>query len=111
MATSLRLPETLKISAAAYAATLGISLNALIAVALNDYLAARPSEPQPDKDGELEPALLYDPATKVIAWGSSISRNQLCPCGSRLKFKRCCGRTAPSAAPPLNPKPNKVPAS
>lgn len=41
MATSLRLPDVLKSEATAYAADLGISVNALVAVALRDYLDRR----------------------------------------------------------------------
>lgn len=41
MATTARLPEALKREAYAYAEGLGVSLNALLAVALRDYLDAR----------------------------------------------------------------------
>ena len=41
MTSTLRLPPALKAQATAYAETLGISLNALCAVALRDYLDAR----------------------------------------------------------------------
>jgi uncharacterized protein YecA (UPF0149 family) len=30
----------------------------------------------------------------VPAGASKIGRNQLCPCGSGKKYKRCCGKTA-----------------
>lgn len=43
--TTLRLPDALKAEADAYAATLGISLNALCAVALRDYLLERAPVP------------------------------------------------------------------
>lgn len=42
MATSVRLPDVLKAEAARYAAELGISINALVAVALREYLDHRP---------------------------------------------------------------------
>ena len=29
------------------------------------------------------------------------SQNDPCPCGSGLKFKKCCGRAAPTDAPPV----------
>lgn len=45
--TTLRLPDELRAEADAYAARLGVSLNALIAVALADYLHARRSVPVP----------------------------------------------------------------
>lgn len=41
MATTVRIPDPLKDEAAGYAARLGISINALIAVALRDYLDGR----------------------------------------------------------------------
>lgn len=51
MATTLRLPIELKARADAYAASLGISINALCAVALRDYLDARAGGRQPEADG------------------------------------------------------------
>ncbi len=41
MAFTTRLPEVLQSEADAYASSLGISLNALVAIALRDYLNAR----------------------------------------------------------------------
>lgn len=43
MVTTVRLPDLLKTRASAYADELGISLNALVAVALKDYLDSRAS--------------------------------------------------------------------
>lgn len=43
MAMTLRLPEELAEQGRQYAATLGISLNALLAIALRDYLDAKRS--------------------------------------------------------------------
>lgn len=43
MATSVRLPDVLKAEASRYAADLGISVNALVAVALREYLDRRPA--------------------------------------------------------------------
>lgn len=97
MATSIRLTETLKAHAAAYAASLGISVNALIAVALKDYLDGRVIEPFFNKEGASD--FPEQSAGKVIAYGASFSRNQVCPCGSGIKFKRCCGRSAQASAP------------
>jgi AcrR family transcriptional regulator len=34
------------------------------------------------------------PPSETPAEADSIARNAPCPCGSRLKFKRCCGRNA-----------------
>lgn len=43
MAMTLRLPEALEAEAAAYAAPLGLSFTDLVAVALREYLDARPA--------------------------------------------------------------------
>lgn len=43
MAMTLRLPAALEAQAAAYAASLGLSFNNLVAVALREYLDARPT--------------------------------------------------------------------
>lgn len=43
MAMTLRLPASLEAEAAAYAASLGLSLTGLVAVALREYLDARPA--------------------------------------------------------------------
>ncbi len=101
--TTLRLPEGLRIDAATYASALGISLNALCAVALRDYLDARlrdlasvPTAPAPvvrsipapvrQKDVQVEPA-----APAVYAQPSG-GVNAPCPCGSGQRWKRCHGR-------------------
>lgn len=43
--TTVRLPDELKAESEAYASSLGISLNALMAVALRDYLDSRSKSP------------------------------------------------------------------
>lgn len=43
MAMTLRLPASLEAEAAAYAASLGLPFNNLVAVALREYLDARPA--------------------------------------------------------------------
>src|SRR3546814_11768148 len=48
--TTLRFPDPLKAEATAYADTLGVSLNALCAVALRDYLDARKAKPAALRD-------------------------------------------------------------
>jgi hypothetical protein len=115
MAFTARLPERLLIDAQAHAADLGISLNALLAVALNEYLAngprrTRPSAPRlpvarsssyPDLAGAVTRGDAPPPSPTGAT--SSIrppkSRADPCPCGSvdrdghRLKFKHCHGKT------------------
>jgi hypothetical protein len=44
-ATTLRLPAPLHAEASAYADSLGVPLNALMAIALRDYLDQRPKAP------------------------------------------------------------------
>lgn len=86
--TTLRLPDALKAEADAYAATLGISLNALCAVALRDYLLERApvpasEAPRAESAQRVASAVLAQPAGGV---------NAPCPCGSGQKWKRCHGR-------------------
>lgn len=71
----LRLPPDLRVRAEGRAYDLGISLNALMAVALDAYLA--PAEPE---------------KRKVSSVPANVSRNGPCPCGSGLKYKRCCAK-------------------
>lgn len=71
----LRLPVDLRVRAEGRAVDLGISLNALIAVALDAYLAPETPPPRP----------------QVFVKPADVSRNMRCPCGSGKKFKRCCG--------------------
>jgi uncharacterized protein YecA (UPF0149 family) len=93
MATSLRLPPALQQRATAAAADLGVSFNALVCVALSDYLdlrlkgasssySAEPTIPNPKPRPEFK-------APK--------RRDDPCPCGSqangyRLKWRQCHGR-------------------
>lgn len=60
------------------------------------------ASPRPENNGEfpepplpLAPRLLPPPPVEFPAGAQSTSRNALCPCGSGLKFKRCCGTGAP----------------
>jgi hypothetical protein len=99
MATTARLPDDLKGEAAAYAASLGISLNALMAVALRDYLDARkrpalegvglaPVAPSP-APGQLEPAASGRPRKGVSKVQPPRSRRAPCPCGSGQQYRHC----------------------
>lgn len=71
----LRLPDALRQRAQSRAAELGLSLNALVAVALDGYLGA--------------PVVVEKPSLAAVG-GAQPSRNAPCPCGSGKKFKRCC---------------------
>ena len=98
--TTLRLPDGLKGDAETYAASLGISLNALCSVALRDYLDARrpdlssvPPAPvvraTPADSGRKCPAAGILAAVYVQPVGGV---NSPCPCGSGQKWKRCHGK-------------------
>ncbi|OHE86376.1 MAG: hypothetical protein A2579_00560 [Lysobacterales bacterium RIFOXYD1_FULL_69_11] len=112
-ALNLRLPPALKSEAAAYAQTLGISLNALAAVALRDYLDARQRSPeQPTAEGGGSGVAAPRPAPAAARPTSTavrmdqkptapspratpkVGRNDPCPCGSGKKFKQCHGGAA-----------------
>jgi len=73
MAFTARLPDALKAEADAYAASLGMSLNALLAVALRDYLDSRSGVPQ--KPAEPAPGPAASPITaknlQAVATGYS----------------------------------------
>jgi hypothetical protein len=97
--TTLRFPDPLKAEATAYADALGVSLNALCAIALRDYLDSRKPKPAalPAKVG---PQATAAPARAsvglpVALGGKPVPRvgaNQPCPCGSGEKYKRCHGK-------------------
>ncbi len=102
-ARSLRLPDALAAEADAFAASLGISFNALATVALYDYLNAR-SVPKPPKAPATpsqaaksptpqarQSAPQQAPPARAGAGSVKVGRNDPCPCGSGQKFKRCCG--------------------
>ncbi len=110
-AVNIRLGDALKADACAYAKALGISLNALVAVAVRDYLDARKRDrvmpSSVGRAGAVAPVGARAPARPVGAAPSVSSsvgrpvaasgmtykagRNDLCPCGSGQKFKRCHG--------------------
>ena len=109
-ATTLRLPEALKTEADALAARLGISLNALAAVALRDYLDGRSATarsalrsldvPAPVAAAMPSPRAAPSPRPKSIK--APASRNDPCPCGATntqgypIKWKRCHGAVKPA---------------
>lgn len=115
-ARTIRLPPALLAEADAFAASLGISFNALAAVALRDYLDGRslpkatsaPAAPsqavearaaaQPPRTAQAAAkpvqappsAPRHAPPARAGAGGVKVGRNDPCPCGSGQKFKRCC---------------------
>lgn len=62
------------------------SLRAVDAV----WYSKEPWQPDPTLDNLVEP--LMDPRKAVNADGRRVGRNEPCPCGSGLKFKKCHGR-------------------
>jgi hypothetical protein len=95
-AMSLRLPDSIKVEASAYAKTLGISLNGLLAVALRDYLDARKPRLDPVREG-LPPESVAKPARAASKRSTSTkpstpTYHQDCPCGSGKKYGKCHGK-------------------
>lgn len=86
--TTLRLPDPLKARATEYADQLGISLNALLAVALKDYLDAREGRAGAGAKRPASPR----PASAASQTIPRVGRNEPCPCGSGRKYKLCHGR-------------------
>jgi hypothetical protein len=116
-AIPLRLPPDLKTEAQAHAARLGISLNALVAVALRDYLDGRTPRHTPSSVEssaplggytDLAPAVPPPPRSRVTTqrllasmgapYRAPPRRSDPCPCGARnesgypVKWKHCHGK-------------------
>ena len=34
----------------------------------------------------------FDAHSPIVRWTQEVGLNDLCPCGSGLKFKKCCGK-------------------
>jgi hypothetical protein len=118
MAMTLRLPPALQAEAAAHAETLGLSINALVALSLREHLlrergrtfgrtkpsAAASVEPAPSASPPPAAAATptLPPATVTSTWRAPKSRADPCPCGARdrvghpLKWKHCHGRASAS---------------
>lgn len=100
MAT-FRLPAPLKAEATAYAQALGISLNALCAVALRDYLDARSKGRSGSAVSKSDQTALraapaarggVEPVLRDVYPKPDAGVNAPCPCGSGQKWKRCHGK-------------------
>ena len=83
----IRLPQNLSDVAKGFAAELGISLNALVVLALRDYLIKNAPK-----------VMITKPVSHPKSVVQKVGRNELCPCGSGVKYKRCHG-AADAASP------------
>jgi hypothetical protein len=102
MATmTVRMSDDLRDRAAVFAKGVGITVNALMVVALNDYLALRSNQgrfrvaPTERDVGTESPKLgeaRGDGNNPCPERFPGTSRNAPCPCGSGKKYKRCCGQ-------------------
>jgi hypothetical protein len=103
MATkTVRMSDDLKARAEWYAGYLGVDLNALMVIALNDYLFLRTrldvdgvapcGADGPERDSPSPTRARVDGASLDRGVHPEIPRNALCPCGSGKKYKRCCGQ-------------------
>ena len=61
-----------------------------------EYQEAKKAETLKFMEGEMEKLVGLSDKLKLVAgkpaYGAAVGRNEPCPCGSGLKFKRCCGR-------------------
>ena len=60
---------------------------------------------EPDKDEDITDLLkLLHPERFSVQVDPNVGRNDPCPCGSKIKYKKCCLRApASNAAPSRNP--------
>ncbi|WP_435546748.1 SEC-C metal-binding domain-containing protein [Desulfobacterium sp. N47] len=96
MATfALRFSDDLKEKAQLFSKRIGLSLNAVIIVALDEYLRVRTGKKSgslidsvaAEKSNVLDSANTNDLAQADVL----VSRNAPCSCGSGKKYKKCCG--------------------
>lgn len=103
---SVRLPPAFHAEAESYAASLGVSFNALVAFALRQYLdrakfeTAQPAQPAPAAQPKpMQPAPATSPANSVVPLANAarpsrvpkVGKHQRCPCGSTKPYGKCCG--------------------
>lgn len=79
---TVRVRNELAADADSYCAEVGLTFNALVAVALSDFLRLRRRR--------RKAVAVPSPAARAAAT-SRVGRNDPCPCGSGNKWKRCCG--------------------
>jgi uncharacterized protein YecA (UPF0149 family) len=59
--------------------------------------AIKKAEATADTEDSAETENMHNPAQSPIRLAAQPGRNTLCPCGSGVKFKRCCANPAPQA--------------
>ena len=95
MAFTARLPDALQREAQVFAEGLGISLNALLAVSLRDYLdGRRAAPPAVAPSAALVPVPLPSVPLKPSApvWRAPRRPRDSCPCGSGQQWRHCHGK-------------------
>lgn len=98
MATNVRFPEALHAQAQAYARELGISLNALLAVALREYLDRRGPVEVQARPVEVQARPLESGSGPGSGSGEDGARfypgnrRGRCGCGSGQQWRHCHGR-------------------
>ena len=91
MPFTARLPVGLEADAKRLAVDLGISLNALLAVALADYLRFRPLTPM-SEGRSVAPLPDPAPAPDPVRFKAPKNPRAPCPCGSRQQWRHCHGK-------------------
>lgn len=84
---NLRLPDDLRVRAQALAERDGLSLNALCVMALRSHVDWQSRRPPPRLV-----ALMSHTTTATSGLVPKVGADQLCPCGSGQKYKRCHGK-------------------
>jgi uncharacterized protein YecA (UPF0149 family) len=78
--TTVRVLNELAADADAYCAQVGLTFNALVAVALSEFLRLRRRRQKAARSASSRAIAAFQPG-----------RNTLCTCGSGRKYKKCCG--------------------
>ncbi|SPD76293.1 conserved hypothetical protein [uncultured Desulfobacterium sp.] len=85
--TLVRYSDELHSRARLYCKKTGLTLNAFVIAAMADYLGFREVVEVKEKV-ESHKSLSSPPSRSK----TSVGRNSPCPCGSGLKYKKCCGK-------------------
>ena len=94
IALTTRLPDELKAEAEAYAQSLGLSLNGLLAVALRDYLDRRKFVEWKAAQAAAVAQADRQSDPPRVDWKPPKNPRAMCPCGSRQQYRHCHGKVA-----------------